>query len=130
MRSGELPLPTENVEAIRLARTIRSEQGRFPVLRNWTPFPAQGGANGHARGKRMAAEGLTAGFPDSVLFHAAGGYHGLCIELKRLKWTPSDVSDVQRAWHDRLRAAGYRVEVCGGWEAAWNVMRDYLEIGA
>lgn len=122
------PPPMENVEAIRLAHEVRRNQGKFPVLLNWTPFPAQGGKNGGARGKRMAAEGLTKGFPDSVLFHAAGGFHGLCIELKRQRFAPSDVEPHQRAWHDRLRLAGFRVEVCGGWEAAWSVICDYIGI--
>ena len=123
-----VPLPTENVEAIRLAGEIRRHQGKWPALRNWTPFPAQGGAMGAARGRRMAAEGLTRGFPDSVLFYPAGGFHGLCIELKRKRFSPSDVEPPQLAWHERLRAAGYRVEVCGGWEAAWSVICENLEI--
>jgi hypothetical protein len=33
----------------------------------------------------------------------------------------------QREWIAALRAQGYRAEVCRGWAAAWDVIREYLQ---
>jgi hypothetical protein len=54
---------------------------------------------------------------------ARGPYHGLFLELKRIKG--GVVSPEQDRWHAELRAQGYRVEVCKGAEAAWTVLLDY-----
>lgn len=125
-KKASVSCPLENVEATRFAREVRRFEAVWPELLNLTPFPAQGGAGGKSRGARMASEGLRAGYPDILLDWPAQGFHGLRIELKRQRFTPSDIKPNQRAWHDRLRAAGFRVEVCGGWAEAWAVLVEYL----
>jgi len=62
--------------------------------------------------------------PDLCLPWPAGGWHGLYIEIKA---AGGSASPEQRRWIDRLKAAGYRAEVCVGWEAAARVLSDYLE---
>ena len=39
---------------------------------------------------------------------------------------PGSVSPEQKAWRERLESQGLRVEVCKGWEAARDVVLDYL----
>jgi hypothetical protein len=56
-----------------------------------------------------------------------GGYHGLYIEMKRAKG--GQLSPPQKEWIDRLRAEGYRVEVCAGADAAMEVITGYLAPG-
>lgn len=88
------------------------------------------------RGARAKAEGVKSGVPDLFLPvprtrypREDGGYcykHGLFIELKLPGYSPSDVKQDQREWHEKLRDRGYKVEVCGGWQAAAIVLQGYL----
>jgi hypothetical protein len=60
-------------------------------------------------GRRLKGEGMRPGFPDLV--------------VKRTGWRPSDVSDDQRAMHERLRELGQVVEIVDGIDAALAVLR-------
>lgn len=74
---------------------------------------------------RLKAEGVRPGVPDLFLALPRGEASGLWIELKRRRG--GAVSPDQRAMIDRLRAAGYAVEVCAGADAAWATLCDYLD---
>lgn len=85
--------------------------------------------------KKLKAEGVKRGVPDvflPVIGPPGMGLdmcdHGLFIELKRLKG--GALSPEQRWWIDRLRAQGYRVEVCKGWLAAALVIAEHLGLPA
>ncbi len=86
--------------------------------------------NGRKRSAReghmLKLEGVKAGVPDVFLALPNQGYHGLFIEMKPTKQHKSSISSEQKEWHGRLRDAGYRVEVCYGWEMAANVITEYL----
>lgn len=75
-------------------------------------------------GARMKAEGVVAGVPDIFLAVSRQGFHGLYIELKRQQGGRLEKS--QKDIIDRLRYAGYRVEVCKGWWEARDVIENYL----
>lgn len=83
--------------------------------------------NGDLRHPRVAVrlknEGVKAGVPDLFLAVARGGYHGLFIEMKK---PGGRVSQKQREWHDRLRAAGYRVLVRYGHQEAIHALVVYF----
>lgn len=85
--------------------------------------------NGGHRDIRVAArlkqEGVKAGVPDICIPIARGGHHGLYIELKRRK--NGRVSPDQLKWLDALMREGYACAVCCGWEAARDVINEYLE---
>lgn len=86
-----------------------------------------GGWRHKATAGRLKAEGLMPGVPD--IFCAgviAAAAPGLFIEMKRLHG--GRVSPDQRAVHERLRACGYRVDVCHGWVAAATEISRYLGI--
>lgn len=114
-------------------------------------LPACAVPNGGYRNKREAAlmkgEGVDRGVPDWLLFqsgemapHVSGemetervrrtGRHiGLALEFK----SPTGggkVSADQKRWHDNLSARGWRVEVVTSAWQAWQVVRDYLSLGA
>lgn len=84
--------------------------------------------NGGRRDKITAAilktEGVRAGVPDLMLALPCGQYHGLFIEMKPPK--KGRVSESQRSWLERLRQAGYRAEVCHGWDEARQLIEGYL----
>lgn len=84
-------------------------------------------ANGGYRSKqtavRMQLLGVKKGVPDIALPCKRRGWSGLWIEMKVGRNRPTDE---QRAWISALQEQGHRVEVCYGFEAARDVILDYL----
>lgn len=80
------------------------------------------------RGPKAASEfkraGGRAGYPDLILDLPAGEWHGLRIEMKTKGGKPTAA---QLEWIERLRGAGYRAEVCYGFDEAKTVIVDYLK---
>jgi len=87
-------------------------------------------ANGGSRDAREAANlkrsGVMSGLPDLLIFVANKGYHGLCIELKRVKG--GTLSDNQHWWLQELEKNGYKAVCCRGADAAIEVIDDYLRV--
>lgn len=115
---------TEHAEAVHFATRCRMSEARYPALKLLFACP-NGGDRHRIVAAKMKAEGVKAGIPDYVLLFPAQGFHGLAIELKSLT---GYASREQKDWIERLRANGYRAEVCRGADAAWAVVCDYLGI--
>lgn len=98
--------------------------GRWPELALMYHIP-NGGSRSKSEAGRFRAEGVKAGVPDICLPVARGGYHGLYIELKRVKG--GRVSTAQQGWIAALRDQGYYACVCKGWDDAAHVIKKYLE---
>lgn len=98
--------------------------GRWPELALMYHIP-NGGSRSKSEAGRFRAEGVKAGVPDICLPVARGGYHGLYIELKRVKG--GRVSPAQQGWIAALRDQGYCACVCKGWDDAAHVIKKYLE---
>lgn len=98
--------------------------GRWPELALMYHIP-NGGSRSKSEAGRFRAEGVKAGVPDICLPVAQGGYHGLYIELKRVKG--GRVSTAQQGWIAALRDQGYYACVCKGWDDAAHVIKKYLE---
>lgn len=96
-----------------------------PELKLMHAIP-NGGYRHPATAARLARTGVKAGVPDICLPVARGKYHALYIELKRRR--KGAVSVTQAEWHRALRANGYAVHVCLGWEAAKEVIEGYLAL--
>lgn len=71
--------------------------------------------------KRMGAK---AGVPDITIAIPKKGYHGLYIELKRLKG--GIISEVQDNMQTELFKQGYYVAVCNGWIEAKKIICEYM----
>lgn len=120
--------PTEQEEQLAFFQRVMSLQTRYPVL-TFVFHVGNGaflGANRARYGRLLLNLGVRNGVPDIVCPAARRGYHGLWIELKRLRYSPSDVKPEQRDYHEFLRSEGYLVNVCAGWVDAWNVLAAYL----
>ena len=129
--------PLETVEQQSLFAWADLMKNRLPELEDLFAVP-----NGSYKSRAMAAkfqrEGLKPGVPDVILPHARGGYYSLYIEMKRQRVAGDRVelkagtrpSKEQLRWHERLRLAGMRVEVCYGWEDARGVIEQYLRMPA
>lgn len=79
------------------------------------------------RGPKAASEfkraGGRAGYPDLILDIPSGEWHGLRIEMKAKGGKPTSK---QLEWIERLRAVGYRAEVCYGFDSAKKLISEYL----
>ena len=75
----------------------------------------------------LARQGLKKGFPDNFIAVARGKWHGLFIELKRVKKCLSVRSKEQREWIKQLNAAGYKALFCYGAEEAKKTVLEYLK---
>lgn len=103
-------------------------KGRHPELAFIFAIP-NGGWRNPVVAAKLKAEGVRPGVPDLFLPVALGGYYGLFIELKRPKsilGKAGKASTAQSEWIGRLREHGYRAEVCEGYEAARDVLLDYI----
>lgn len=113
--------PTESQEQKALFEWWR----RTPYARFFVMYHIpNGGRRDAITGARMKAEGVAAGVPDIFLAVPWRGFGGLYIELKRQKG--GTLSEAQESMIARLREAGYRAEVCKGWQAARGVIENYL----
>lgn len=83
-----------------------------------------GGSRNQIEALHLKQQGVKAGVPDIFVPCMRGGYGGLFIEMKRRKG--GRLSEAQREMIDNLRCCGYRVEVCEGWEAARDVITEYM----
>ena len=116
--------PTENAEQAALMEWARLSEWKCPELKLLHAIP-----NGGLRDARTAAilarTGVKSGVPDLCLPVARGGFHGLYIELKRLKGGMLSIN--QKTWLGLLSKEGYKAVMCRGWLEARDTILNYLE---
>lgn len=122
---------TEHDEQVALFRWAEVSRHRYPQLKLMFAIP-NGYNKSMAGAMKAKREGLKAGVPDIFLPTLGASkvlgrkYYGLFVEMKRLK-PKGKTSPEQREWIAALAGNGYAVHVCWGWEAARDVIIDYLE---
>lgn len=121
----QTPASLESVEQMSLFRWAAFHTGKWPELRLLHAIP-NGGMRHKATAARLKEEGVKAGVPDICLPVPRGVYHGLYIELKRLRG--GRVSDEQEKWLADLTAQGFRAVVCRGWLAASEEIARYMSL--
>ncbi len=119
-------VPTEHEEQVALFQW--AEGSGIEKLALMTAIP-NGGYRHPATAAMLKKEGVQAGYPDILLDVARGGYHGYRLELKRSDHSNHPTQE-QKEWIERLRAQGYRVDVCYGCEEAIAAILEYLGIDA
>ena len=123
---GKYKLPvSESAEQIALFQWAGLQTRKYPPL-EWLYHIPNGGKRHITTAYRLKLEGVKAGVPDICLPFAAGGFHGLYIELKAGKNT---ATDNQSKWICYLQGNGYCAAVCHGWEAAARLIIEYLKGG-
>ncbi len=84
-----------------------------------------GGKRSSAReGARLKAEGVKPGVSDLLLPLRRGGFGGLWLEMKAPGGKPTAA---QKAWLERMAAAGYFAVWCDDWERAAHIITAYLD---
>lgn len=119
-----LNIPTEETEQITLFNWARTQQHKYPELRLMYHIP-NGGQRSKSEAARFKAAGVRAGVPDIFLPCPRSRYHGLYIELKRVKG--GRVSGDQESFMRELAQMGYAVYVCFGWKQASETIIEYME---
>lgn len=119
------PAPHEDIEQIQLFAWAEWYSEKYPELSLMHHIP-NGGRRGKAEASRLKKMGVLAGMPDIFLPCARGRFHGLYIELKRIRG--GRTSDAQNTIMPALAAAGYAVAVCHGMEEAREMILKYLEL--
>ena len=125
-KAAPTPAPgrgSEHAEQAALIALCAAHEAKHPELALLFAVP-NGGQRHPAVAAKLRAEGVRAGVPDLFLPVVRGGAPGLWIELKYGK---NGLSEHQQEWAERLRAQGYRVEVCRSAESALAALLAYLE---
>jgi hypothetical protein len=73
---------------------------------------------------KMARTGYVKGFPDLFIYEPRGEFHGLAIEMKKVKGSKIEPEQVQ--WQEQLRNRGYASYICKGSEEAIKVIDEYF----
>lgn len=123
-KNNALPVASESVEQQCLFRWAAYNLAAHPELRLLYHIPNEG-LRSRVTGGRMVAEGLKKGVPDICLPVGRGPYHGLYIELKRVRG--GALTPEQDEWLEALRAQGYLAVMREGWEAAAEEILSYLK---
>lgn len=119
---------TEHGHQVALFCWCSLNQAQYPELMDMFAIP-NGGERNIIVAANLKAEGVKSSVPDIFLPYARANCHGLFIELKR----PADpskkagkASAEQTKTIARLRELGYGACVCVGWQAARDVLIQYL----
>ena len=120
-----LTAPSEHQEQVSFIQWCARNAAHYPDLA-WIAAIPNGGKRPISVAVRMKQEGVRAGYPDLLLDVACGPYHGWRCELKKVGGKVD--KKTQAPWHERLRAQGYRVDICVGWEAAARALCAYLGV--
>lgn len=113
----------EEQEQIHVFQWAKLQEGKWPELR-WMFHIPNGGKRSKVEAARFKAAGVKAGVPDICLPVPRGGYHGLYIELKA---SCNRATARQNEWLDYLCGAGYRTQICHGFEETVECIKKYLE---
>lgn len=113
-------------DAIQISLFIWCQQNleTYPDLRLLFAIPNGMHTPNKRAASRMRAMGMKRGVPDIFLPVRRGEFSGLFIELKKIKG--GKTSDEQSEWINDLKAQGYGAIVCKGFEAARDVLIEYL----
>jgi len=124
-RRERKPVPLEGNEAITLTEWVRAQGlGRWWVM---VPNASKLAGNPGQRAAmvaKMKRQGFYVGASDYFLAMPQRAYHGLWLELKRIKG--GSVTPEQKQFHVEMASMGYAVAVCKGFDEARQAINDYF----
>lgn len=119
-------IPSEHDEQATFVKIVRQ---RLPELAEHMAAMPNGGHRHKKTAIALKAEGVSDGYPDLLFDVPRGPFHGLRIEMKRVKSSPSLFRDSQRQWARQLLEAGYAVALSKGCDAAFAATESYWNLG-
>lgn len=118
-------IPLESVEQRNVITWCDLQNGPYVLARRVYSIP-NGSHKTAATAMKFKREGLRAGYPDLGLDVPRGGFHGLRIEMKRVRG--GRLSAEQEDWIVFLLDQGYKAVVCKGADEAIQAIKDYLAL--
>lgn len=112
-------IPTEDQDQAKLCTWMTRSGIRFFAIPN-------GGTRNLKEAIKFKRCGVQAGIPDLMVPISSGSFHGLFLELKRVKG--GRVSDAQVFWLQYLREQGYYADVAYGFDEAQQIIMNYLAL--
>ena len=123
MRLLQVPKEKDEQKALfKWASTHRLHSGHRLSELMWAS--TNGGKRDIRTAVSMKAQGAKAGIPDIFIAFPSKHYHGMFIELKRIK--KGSVSKIQQRIIDLLNEFDYHAVVAYGWYDAMSKITDYL----
>lgn len=113
----------EHREQVALFVWAEMSSAAHPELKLLFAIP-NGGQRHPAVAKKLKAEGVKPGIPDTLLPVARGGYHGLFVEMKA---EGGRESKHQKEKRQALTEQGYKSVVCWGFDEARKAIMEYLQ---
>ena len=107
--------PLESTEQINLIAWCKLHEQEFKGLNLIHAIP-NGGARNAREAMKMKREGVKSGVCDLFIPVPKRGFHGLYIEMKRVKG--GVINSSQHDFMDEVKKNGYCVRVCRGCDAA------------
>lgn len=124
VNTNKYAVPREHDEQVRVINFWHSIYKNYNVDERVLFSVPNGGFRGIREAQRLKAEGQRNGIPDLFLSLPRGEYHGLYIEMKRVKG--GYVRDEQKTFMDAVGALQYKAVVCKGADAAIAALLEYL----
>jgi hypothetical protein len=115
----------EQCLVIKWATTYRINDCKEFLISYLISIP-NGGRRNLGVAMKLKMEGVKSGVSDLFLAIPSRKYSGLWIEMKRKGLTQSSMLDSQKAWLHRMKKIGYSGHMCAGFEAARDVIINYL----
>ena len=116
---------TETEEQQALFEWANMMAGVHPELKLMYHVPNEG-KRSKATAGILKSMGLKSGVPDICLPVPSGRFHGLYVELKRVKG--GKATKEQLWWLEQLDRQGYAVTICRGWKQASQNILAYLNL--
>lgn len=116
-------VPLEHDIQVAFIAWTKLAQTRYPSLKLGFAVP-NAAKRSFSLAARMKAEGLNAGIPDWILPVPRKSHTGLAIEFKR---PGGRATPIQQEKINHLRSEGWQVHVLTDWEAAKNIVIEYLD---
>ena len=123
-KSIVLPAKSEDDIQISIIKWAMLQTYKGKRLNYYLVHVPNGGYRKGREGAKLKSMGVQAGYPDLILDIPKGGYHGLRIELKKLKGGVT--RDNQKERIAALIDEGYYAEVCKGFKETTRLIKRYL----
>jgi hypothetical protein len=117
-------VPLEHEEMQDLKKACDGEWGRRLGIQGEIAAVPNSAAGSRTAAAYFRSEGVRPGYPDAILDVPVAPFHGLRIEMKRIRG--GSVDPDQERWHERLRRRGYAVIVPAGHKEAMAMIEAYL----
>lgn len=116
---------SESIEQIMLMQWCKRNAKTIPQLDKIFAIP-NGGLRNKSTAAKLKLEGVKKGVPDLFLAVPNKYFHGLFIEMKRIKG--GVLSKEQKIWKELLTAEGYCWSVAKGFQEGKAIIEEYLKL--